>query len=199
MDGSWNMQRRWLRLALLGAATLVPVAGLQAETLTSDGKPQDAAAVSARARIVTAAQVKALAQSVVRGLAELREEVARAVLADQLTLIAGHVPTPTPPSSASQPPPPPTPPGGGVTVPPAPPGNGPPPPPPPPPPGNTPPPPTNTPPPSNTPPPPVNSGGPGPVHQAPEPGTMVTALIGAGLASLAAWRSAAGARSGSGQ
>lgn len=185
MDGWSNTKRHLLRIVLLVAATLAPAAGLHAETLNSDGKPHEGGPLPSSARAVTAAQLKVMAQALAEGLVQLHEDVIRAVVAQQLTLLGGHI---APPTSMSQPPTAPTPPTGGNGVPPPPPTNIPPAPPPP---GNTPPPPPgNTPPPTTTPSPPTTSGGsgPGPVTGTPEPASVVTALIGAGLASVAAWR-----------
>jgi hypothetical protein len=96
---------------------------------------------------------------------ELREQLVAEVVATQLTMIGGHGASKKPRSTDSPPPPPP-----GNNNPPPPPGGG----------GG----PDNGPPPGGNPPPPVTGGPP----QSPEPASLVTALVGAGLASLGVWR-----------
>jgi hypothetical protein len=200
MDGWMNARKYLLRTVLTTGAALVSVAALRAEMLTSPALPVPGAEASA-----TQGFVPRTHNSVVRGnttkesaaawlcafgtrLAEFRRELVTELVATQLTMIGGH-PMPPPVTVTSTPPttppvtvtstppvtPTPTPP---LPLPPVPTGNPPPPPTPPPPPG-----------------PPIPTGGgqppdptPPPPPDSPEPASLVLGLLGAGLASLTAWR-----------
>jgi hypothetical protein len=164
MDG-W-IRYRSCALALLGGAGLLAAAApVRAERLvqaTTQFEPATAVAPTIDVRRAAAA---------LQGYAQ---EVVGALSADwtalTMTMIGGHVivpttppPPPTPTGSPSPPPPPTT--TGGTPTPPPPPTTT----------GSTP-----------TPPPPTTQGGPGP-SGAPEPATIVTGLLGLGIASAAGW------------
>jgi hypothetical protein len=136
-------------------------------TRTSEYVPQDGGRLTLAALRDRAA---ALVRSVGQGVADVGEELLAEMVTTQLTMIGGHG-TGKPKSTDTPPPPPP----GGNNPPPPPPGGG----------GGGP---DNNPPPPDNPPPPVTTGGPGTVNSSPEPASLVTAVVGAGLASFAAWR-----------
>jgi hypothetical protein len=190
-----NAKRHLLRAVLLTGATLLPLSGARGEVLTSSAAPGAAQVETPRIpRRDVRQSFHALMRSLGQGVAELHQDLVQEIVATQLAMIGGHPftpppptdtpptgtnnpPTSNPPGNTPPPPPPPTP--GGGNPPPPPPTGG----------GNTPPPqpPTGNgnPPPDNPPPPP---GPPVPPTDSPEPASVVTALLGAGLASLAAWR-----------
>jgi hypothetical protein len=209
MDGWKNARKYLLRTALATGAALVSIAGLHAETLTSPALPPRDAEAAVTQGFVPLTHTSVPAGNAARGhasavlrsfavqLAEFRQELVRELIATQLTMIGGHpmpppvtvtsTPPATPPVTVTSTPPttpttptPPTPP-----VPPTPP----------PPPvttGNPPAPPV---PPSPPVPPPPAGGGappdptpPPPPTTSPEPTSLVLGLLGAGLASVGAWR-----------
>jgi hypothetical protein len=158
MDGCKGYRR--CALALAGGVGLWAAAAgaVRAESAES-AAPE---AVDVRGAAVALHQY---AQQVVGALSEDMSALA-------MTMIGGHVtvpstPPPPPVTSGSQPPPPPPPDTGGTPTPP-------------------PPPPTTTGGPTPTPPPPTTQGG-HPPSSAPEPATIITGLVGLGLASAAGW------------
>jgi PEP-CTERM motif len=175
MDAWWNMRMSLGRMLLLAGATLAPVSGLHAEALTSAAPPACAAGLPCAVpdgfvapdmtiQRTTTIDVKTLVQNVCATLAQLREELVIGLVSAQLPLIGGHAD----PKQTSTPPPPPPPPTTGNNTPP--------------------PPPPPTPPSSQGGTPPTGGDNPPPTSSAPEPASIVTALLGAGLASLAARR-----------
>jgi hypothetical protein len=186
MDGSWNLQKIALCVALTVGLGLAPAATVRAELLTSAAPPPCDAGVpkraadmfappdgsAAAASIGASIDLKSALSRLGTALTALHQEMVIEWVAAQMPLIGGH-PDPKnttpvsnngpgsngPPPGDSGPPPPPPPSS-------TPPGGG-----------------TDVPP----PPPPGNQGEP-PPSQAPEPASIVTALLGAGLASLAAIR-----------
>lgn len=208
-----NGTRRWQRRLLAGLCGLtgglvVTSGALRAEPLTPSASPQPAVETTHTApyqgfvahgalRSQTGRHgddtLNDLARALRRRGAEIQEGLAETTRAVCLTLIFGHLsggtdpapaaaPPPPPPPDTGVPPPPPS--DGGVTVPDVPPVIPPPPPP-------------VVPPPVPPPPPPPGGGtgtgeppgNPPPTPQhAPEPTSLVTALLGLGLASYAGWR-----------
>jgi hypothetical protein len=176
MNGWIHVQKHLLRALLVTAAALGSASGLRADLLTSNAPPAagpeavaspgfmplGAAPVAHRGR--STPDAKGLLHAVRASLVQLQEELVRELVAMQVTMIGGH--PLSPPKTTATPPPPPPP----VTT------ENPPPPPPPPTGGGQPP--------IDLPPPPP----PPPPTQSPEPASLVTALLGVGLASLAAWR-----------
>lgn len=168
MDGCKRYRR--CALALLGGAALLTAAAgsLHAEPLVQAARPTPCFEAVSTATTQTVDLHRAV-RALQRYAQDVIGELSGDLMALSLTMIGGHVPvTPPPPApptmSVTSPPPPPQ----IISTPP-----------PPPPPvttgGSTP-----------TPPPPTTQGGPGP-SGAPEPATIITGLVGLGIASAAGW------------